>query len=885
MMISFLKTSKMDLCFYGGILIVIIWGLGIFFGPGLSYASVDNTRRSGDLAAGTIVAPVEGAAAAETDAQDLRPTVTLTGKVMDSRGAPLGGVTVALSIYPFNAVTSDDQGGFSVEAIQADSPIPLEIFREGYFPLFVSAVPPSAAEKPAPVFTLSPLPPVSKFTEEIKPATGQEVVHIEADSLSYDQEENAYHAKGHVIITYADGVLSAALVDFYHKKNEAVAEGQVVLQSRDGDVLEGEKARVNIEKKTGVVDTGRAFMSKTHFYLRGDRIEKRSDATYFIANAEATACDGASPAWHLTGKELDVTIDGYGTLSHGTFYMGKIPVLYSPYLLFPVKTTRQSGLLLPERMAYSENKLGWDISIPFFWAISKDSDATFHQRYMSERGFQEGVEYRYMLNKDAFGTVYADFLNDSKKITETVGNVSRDWQTEQRRWAFYLNHQMRLDPTLSLRADIARVSDSFYFKDFSSHNYFLANYSQNRPQPFKQIGFLANDSLNFLESSVRLSKAWPVYNLTAQIKSTQDLTVSSNDGTLQKYPEITLSGIQQRLFGSRFNYQFSGVYDYYYRGQGQKGNLLDIYPNISMPFGVGDVFQITPFAGVRSLLWSRDDSVDDATGKWGNREVYTTGVTVDSEIHKVFDTGGKNLEKIRHGIRPEVSYIYSPGVKQENIPDFVTAATQSNNITTAVSKVLNSQIGVLASDQNSVTYAVTNTLMARFNEKGGVRKYVELLRFKVGQTYDFREASKADVPTDTKRRPLSNVNLEIDFTPFSYLGFQARNIYNVYDTAWTQANYDVYLRDTRGDSASIIYRYTQNSIEETNLVLKAVITKTLDLNVRLKRDHLNNREIERSIGFDYRHQCWAVGFDYGDRVDGAGKPDRTYAFRLSLAGF
>ena len=574
-----------------------------------------------------------------------------------------------------------------------------------------------------------------------------------------------------------------------------------------------------------------------------------------------------------------MTVDGYGSVTQGRFYAGRVPLFYSPYLFFPVKTTRQTGFLLPERLAYSQNKLGWDVSIPFFWAISDNTDATFYQRYMSERGFQEGVEFRYSLSKDSLGTVYGDFLNDSKKITETVGNVSRDWQTEQKRWAFYLNHETRFDPTLYLRADIARVSDNFYFKDFSSYNYFLSNYAAMKPQPFKKMSFLADESLSFLDSTVRMTKNWQNYSLNGLLKSTQDLTLPSNDGTLQRYPEIALSGIKQKLLGTRAAYELSGIYDYFYRGQGQKGHLLDIYPTLSLPLGLGDYFQVTPFAGIRSLVWSRDDNTAGDAGKQGNREVYTAGAMASSEVSRVYNIGGKSLDKVRHAVVPEVTYFYSPHARQEGIPDFITTATQSNAATMALSKTLNQTGAALAGDQNSVTYALTNTLTARFNEPGGKRRYVEFLRFKLAQTYDIKEAAKDGVPIDGNRKLFSDVNMELDLKPFSYMTLMARTIYNVYTTNWVQANYDLILNDRRGDTASVTYRYTQNSIEETNLALTAVVTNSLRLLLRLSRDHLNARDVEKTVGFDYRRQCWAIGLDYGERNN-----DRTYAFRFAIYG-
>ena len=115
-----------------------------------------------------------------------------------------------------------------------------------------------------------------------------------------------------------------------------------------------------------------------------------------------------TPDWRLAGSELDVTVDGYGTLKHGRFLARDLPVLYVPYLIFPAKTTRQSGLLFPH-LSYSRDKNGLDVEIPFFWAVSESADATFFQRYLEKRGFKEGVEIRYFPSPGSFGTFYGDY--------------------------------------------------------------------------------------------------------------------------------------------------------------------------------------------------------------------------------------------------------------------------------------------------------------------------------------------------------------------------------------------------------------------------------------------------------------------------------------------
>jgi len=97
-------------------------------------------------------------------------------------------------------------------------------------------------------------------------------------------------------------------------------------------------------------------------------------------------------------------------------------VLYFPYLIFPVKTTRQSGVLFPY-LGYSSDKLGFDVEVPVFWAISDSTDATFYQRYMTRGGTNRGRSSG-IFSPDTFGTFYADYLDDKwtgQNETDEIG--------------------------------------------------------------------------------------------------------------------------------------------------------------------------------------------------------------------------------------------------------------------------------------------------------------------------------------------------------------------------------------------------------------------------------------------------------------------------------
>jgi len=713
-----------------------------------------------------------------------------------------------------------------------------------------------------------------------KPDISKGPVTLEADSVAYDKEKDTYHAKGNVLISFSGGVLMAESVILNKATNDAIAEGYVMLIS-DGDILEGDKVEFNIESKTGVAYQGKMFFVANHFYIKGARIEKTGEASYRFKNATATTCDGDSPDWRLTGKEIDVTVDGYGTMKHAKFLASDIPVFYTPYMLFPAKTTRQSGFLFPH-VGYSADKLGWDFELPYYWAISEDADATFYQRYMDKRGFKEGVEFRYFLSKDTFGTFYGDFMNDTARITETgetTGGIGRDWQSDHKRWSYYLNHETAFDPTFTLRTDVRKVSDSFYFKDFSSRNYYLDNYSTIETNRFKKVPFYGDESLGYLNSTVRMVKNWQLYNLMALVSYTDDFSKASNDATLQKYPEITLKGIKRPIFGSPINFEFDTAYDYYYRNEGQKGHLFDLQPILTLPLRWHDFLQFTPQIGVKSTSWNRDDNVDTGQSKKGARELYNVGATATTEIHRIFDVGGKDVDKIRHGIMPELTYSYTPNVSQTDLPDYVTVIPE----------------------QNSLTYSLTNTLLAKLNEKDGGKSYLEFLRFKLAQTYDFKEARRGDVDPPKDRRPFSDVHMELDVKPLKYFSFMARNTYSVNSGEWLQTSYDLNISDWRGDSATVGYRNTKNIVtmvnpatlttpfasfqysqaagEEIDLSLKAVVTNSVDLIYVLRKNQIDDIILERTYGIKYRKQCWSIEVYYSESEN-----DKTFMVGVSLVG-
>ncbi len=658
-------------------------------------------------------------------------------------------------------------------------------------------------------------------------------IDIKADRLEYDHEKDTYYASGNVVINFTDGFLFAENVVVNKTTGDTEASGHVYI-SDQGDTLEGDKVRFNLNTKTGLTLNGKAFLAENHVYLTGATIEKKGPQTYFLKDATVTTCDSHKSPWKFTARELDVTVEGYGTLKGGTFQVNDWPIVYAPYMVFPAKTKRQTGLLPPTGVSYSDTN-GFDMEVPFFWAISEDMDATFYQRVMSKRGWKEGVEFRYYPSRDTFGTWYGDFLSDGKEVTGAEDGLYRDWTGTHNRWSYFGNHQTTFSSGFYLRMDLAKVSDHWYFRDFSNNNYYLQNYSKDESMKFQHVSFLGDQSLAALDSTARIVKDWSLYNLTILTRYTDNLSTASNDATLQYYPQITFTGIRQPLFGTPLNFDLASSYLYAYRNEGQKGHVVEVAPTLSLPVSFGDYLQLTPSVGFTETAWEAKGGGEDNNH---GRSLYTLGLYTATEVERIFPVRIGSIEKIKHAIRPEITYAYRPNVTQ-NVPDFVP----------------------VLSEMNALTYALSNYLTAKIKQ-GGDYRYIEFLRFKVSQTYNITEVRDPDPQKD--RRRFSGVDVEADVLPGQYVSLRSEMTYDPNNGAWKRFNHDISLKDDRGDSASIGYRYTQDQLKSLNLNLKTRVSRKIDLLYLLRKNLYEDKTLEQAFGLDYKQQCWSALLSYSE---------------------
>lgn len=204
-------------------------------------------------------------------------------------------------------------------------------------------------------------------------------------------------------------------------------------------------------------------------------------------------------------------IGHYLFADHARLYLGKIPVLYTPKLIVPIKTERQTGLL-PPKVGYSSTD-GFTYYQPFFWAISRSKDATISLNYEGNRGEGGDINYRYVRTEQSKGTVDFNYIHESEPVSD-------------KRWRSNLKHSEDFGSSLTGRLNLSAISDRDYFVDYSDNSDLYTS--------------------QWLESKGSLLKNWQRYSLLTEFRHFKNLFIDE-ETTLQKLPEITFNAHRQKM--------------------------------------------------------------------------------------------------------------------------------------------------------------------------------------------------------------------------------------------------------------------------------------------------------------------------------------------------
>ena len=662
---------------------------------------------------------------------------------------------------------------------------------------------------------------------------------INANSLSYSEKEGVYIAEGDVLITR--GVLSLTAREAVYNNKTGVVEASGDIQFETGeDILTGEKGIFNLTDQTGKITGGSLFLSENHYYISGDIMEKVGENTYLAKDFLLTTCDGPDPVWSITGSEVKVTIEGYGKVRNATFRIRDIPFLYMPYMIFPAKTTRQSGLLLPQ-IEYSDRN-GIEVEIPFFWAISDQADATFYERYISRRGLMQGLELRYVAEKDSEGTFLFDILSD--KIEEKDLNnpdqaeLSPFERTNKDRFWLRGRAEQKFPSDIRARLDMDVVSDQDYFREF---RYDLTGY-QARPDLSEKSGRPVDDIYSpTRRSALRLSRDSLDYSLQAVASYYQRPEGFVNDTTSQPLAGLYYSYMPRPLWeGPSPAFSLDADYDYIWRDFGQKGHSISVTPQLTYPTRFGDYLEFEPSVSfTKDMQWI--DNNPDNTGS-RSKDAYYFQARFSTVVERIFDIEWNQATKLKHKIMPSLTYEYrSHGDEDRYEPWFEPVD--------AYGKI------------NRINLSFYNFIDVKKVDKKGNISYAQWGTLNLSQGYDMDEALRDEEPWRKKEvfEPLSGI---LTFMPSPNLDLDAELQWDHYKNDISFADLSLELNVDRLGGKRDIYEVDYVYLDEGNKGLSYYLDVNLisgfSAGSSLHRDLDRGHNIEKSYWIGYRSQCWGV---------------------------
>lgn len=666
---------------------------------------------------------------------------------------------------------------------------------------------------------------------------------ISARNLSVEEESGIYRAEGDVVIRKGDQVLYAQKAIYNAQTHVAEVPGPFRLES-GGDLLQGKEGVFDLESRTARIAEGTLFLRENHYYISGGVMEKVGERSYVITRCRITTCDGPNPDWSITGSEVRVTLEGYGQVKDAAFRVRGIPLLYSPYLIFPAKTKRQTGFL-PPRIGYS-GLTGMDVEIPFFWVLADQADLTFYQRYLSRRGYMQGVELDYVTGEQSKGIFLFDILSDRESPKDMENRaaleLSPDPRTNKTRYWLRGMADQGLPFDIKLRADLDYVSDQDYLLEFERGLFGF----EARPELDEAFHrpFLERRSPT-RDSTLRISRDGDEYTLQAGSGYAQQPENPPEDETPQPLGQAAFSLMPQRMWNLPLYVHVSSEAGYVWREEGIRGNRVQVAPQVDLPLWLGPYVQFEPsFRYTYAAQWF--DEVGEGEKDRESEGGYEASMRLQTYAERQFPFTWRAVERLRHRIAPRITYTFKGYEREDADPPWFESLTYERDH---------------EKSRNLVSLALENYLDARSRTGRGTPVYRQWAYLKLEQGYAIDEARR-DTDPGEDREPLTSLKGSLVATPFRGLDLRGSASWDHYESAVTSASVslDMSMERVKGsrDHYLIEYGYKREGAKNLNLLAQVHLGYGWSVGGAFERNISAGQTVVSSGWVGYDRQCWGI---------------------------
>ncbi|HVT03553.1 MAG TPA: LPS assembly protein LptD [Thermoanaerobaculia bacterium] len=483
-----------------------------------------------------------------------------------------------------------------------------------------------------------------KFSFDFSSKKGESNVRWEANHQELVKDDYAI-LEGDVKVYYQDVIVKGDKITYNRKTKDVEAQGNVIVD-QGARRLSADRAVFNLETKTGTLFSAKASFEPS-LYFTGDTIEKLGEDTYRLSNGVFTSCDIDNPAWSFHLKRGTVVVDDYARLRDVSFRAHRVPLFFTPYLIWPTKRERSQGFLIP-KVGFSSH-FGSFLGAAYFIPVGDSYDATIEADAYSNGVKGVGLnQLRYAPSEKTRGRILAYAVDDAE------ASPSGD----RVKWRYEVQHR-----TDDLPGGFRFVVDARDFSDLEFFRRFERKFEIN--------------TISTVYSSAYLTKNDPNYSLNIRTERRKNFLSGTSTQVFEQTPALEFRAYPHRVGASPLYYSVESSLSHlrtggvgvpaadYYRA--------DVFPTFSLQLRTPSWISVRPQLSLRETYYSETldtsaagstltTTANAASRSYAQGEVEVVGPSFSRIFAR--DIGG--FTKFKHVIEPRVRYVYTTDVKDQN---------------------------------------------------------------------------------------------------------------------------------------------------------------------------------------------------------------------------
>lgn len=666
-----------------------------------------------------------------------------------------------------------------------------------------------------------------------EPGSGHagDTILISADS-AYAVEAGTTTFEGNVVIEHRGRKILADRATYHRPSARLRLDGNVQIESAEGDFYETAAARLNTVRNTGSLEKGRFYFSANRSRGEARKMILNEDKSISFESVRFSTCPADNEAWSLYFRRLTLDRESdNGIGHHAIFRVNNFPVFYTPYFRFPLGNRRQSGFLVPE--FGTSDKAGSMIALPYYFNLASNYDATITPRWMSRRGLQAESELRYL------GNTYSGETNMFYLPRDSVTGTARSYIS--------LQHSYRPTDTITASVDFRQVSDDNYFGDLASGQ--------------------TDSSPTHLPQRLLVSYKPTGWVVNGQIADYQvlDPTLATNEVPYRRVPQISLSMLPRR-FDSGLTSSLDLQYGQFEHPVLESAKRINLVSAIQYPIHNSWGYLTPALTGYYTAYQDRSVSSDTGLGD--------LAASIDGGL--VFERKRLGDSGWHQTLEPRAFYAYVPYKDQATLPLFDTSEAEfSFDSLFRVNRFVG---GDRIGDKNQLTLALGSRW---FDGRDSER-----LQAQIGQTYFFQDrlVSAALPPLPPRTGAQSETIAEVSGTLSASWYLRGTWSGDLSANTTSQSRQALQYQPGRNRIVSLGYRYVADSGDSLDAAVQWKLGTNWSLFSHVQYDPGSETSLNSLAGFRYRACCWSVQALASQRVDSLGQPSKAFEFRFTLTG-